>query len=883
MFVPLSFFNPLLLLLLEASVESKQTMASFGLVQGVENRDAEVTQVYGFDGQTVYESGNTPLYEVGNFLGGGAAGTVYECENSRTREHFALKILNPLGFKLVAPALLRKCVVAVKGVVLSSSETEKSAEISSENIWWLVDGSTKQYIAAYYSERQNCLKDLTLNQCIQIWGANPPVSEVDSQADMGNSNGDMIEIIDTQNGGNKVLVPRIPPKYADFVRRRDRIFREIKNMRKISTHVNVIRLEGVLELTQESKCTIFLVMELANGGELFDRIKIDCGTRETTARFFFQQLLEGVRHCHEQGVCHRDLKPENLLLQDGIMDEDTVLKIADFGFSARFAMEGSSIEKDTPQYKQKQEMMRQQHEQQVVHTGITPVAPPSFLEDYSPLRMLKSVVGSPFYVAPEVLQARGYDGPRADIWSLGVILYAMLAGNLPFGQELGTCKRFRHFCKWVREQQQRNETFWEEPDLEYPPWLFPAKFSALAKGLIVSMLHPDPNCRINVATAMQHPLCVKTPAEAAAAASKENIQSAGADTENDTEMATEDDKANIIELTAVASAMSIGNQGVEDEEYDDDDEDDDDDGGVFRMEEDGETDSRINAQDDVSSPPAPINTGGAATWNNHTPTEAKRIPQAYMSPSAAAAGATAKFASSYDNSSFGSPPPAPALVHSRSIDDLVIADEVSSPRDAFGNRFGDASTRSNTSESNSSSHSGRSQVQDPPAFSDLVKRSTRFLTTVPADQVLLKVQGLLEECRFQKTQTPLGFIGKVEMRWDIFRLEVWGLDTTGPPLCSLQLYQMPQDTSIAASPEPSRGYMAGSFDANNAGGAPRPLFLVEFIRDQLEIFAFKRFYQWVRQRVSELVKRDFAGVNYFEAQSPMVDSSLLAKYQQTNV
>tara|TARA_B110000090_G_C13212676_1_gene381506 strand:+ start:267 stop:551 length:285 start_codon:yes stop_codon:yes gene_type:complete len=94
---------------------------------------------------------------------------------------------------------------------------------------------------------------------------------------------------------------------------------------------------------------------------------------------------------------------------------------------------------------------------------------------------------------------------------------------------------------------------------------------------------------------------------------------------------------------------------------------------------------------------------------------------------------------------------------------------------------------------------------------------------------------------------------------------------------------MPQDTSIAASPEPSRGYMAGSFDANNAGGAPRPLFLVEFIRDQLEIFAFKRFYQWVRQRVSELVKRDFAGVNYFEAQSPMVDSSLLAKYQQTNV
>eukprot|EP00606_Chrysophyceae_sp_TOSAG23-5_P000266 GSChrysophyteH2.ASY1.ANO1.1371.1 assembled CDS len=108
-------------------------------------------------------------------------------------------------------------------------------------------------------------------------------------------------------------------------------------MRKTSNHVNVIRLQSVLELVQESKCTIFLVMELANGGELFDRIKIDCGTRESTAKYFFQQLLEGVQHCHAQGVCHRDLKPENLLLQDG--GEETVLKIADFGFSARFMMD----------------------------------------------------------------------------------------------------------------------------------------------------------------------------------------------------------------------------------------------------------------------------------------------------------------------------------------------------------------------------------------------------------------------------------------------------------------------------------------------------------------------------------------------------------------
>ena len=65
-------------------------------------------------------------------------------------------------------------------------------------------------------------------------------------------------------------------------------------MRKIVSHTNVIHLNGVLELLQESKCTIFLVMELANGGELFDRIKIDYGTREETAKVFFQQLLHAL-------------------------------------------------------------------------------------------------------------------------------------------------------------------------------------------------------------------------------------------------------------------------------------------------------------------------------------------------------------------------------------------------------------------------------------------------------------------------------------------------------------------------------------------------------------------------------------------------------------
>lgn len=125
----------------------------------------------------------------------------------------------------------------------------------------------------------------------------------------------------------------------------------------------------------------------------------------------------------------------------------------------------------------------------------------------SPMRILKSVVGSPFYVAPEVLQECGYDGTKADVWSMGVILYAMLAGNLPFAQDLASCQRFRHFCRWAREQRRRSPQYWQDEDLQFPEWLFPSRFSAQAKSLIVAMLHPDPQERISVNEAQYHPWC----------------------------------------------------------------------------------------------------------------------------------------------------------------------------------------------------------------------------------------------------------------------------------------------------------------------------------------------------------------------------------------
>lgn len=76
---------------------------------------------------------------------------------------------------------------------------------------------------------------------------------------------------------------------------------------------------------------IFIVLELITGGELFDKIVADTRFDEPTARFYFRQLIKGVKYCHSQGVCHRDLKPENLLL-----DEKSNLKISDFGLSALY-------------------------------------------------------------------------------------------------------------------------------------------------------------------------------------------------------------------------------------------------------------------------------------------------------------------------------------------------------------------------------------------------------------------------------------------------------------------------------------------------------------------------------------------------------------------
>lgn len=131
----------------------------------------------------------------------------------------------------------------------------------------------------------------------------------------------------------------------------------------------------------QSDTMIYLVTEYASNGEIFDHLVENGRMKEPEAARVFTQLVSAVDYCHLKGVVHRDLKAENVLL-----DKDMNIKLADFGFSNRYK-EGN---------------------------------------------FLTTWCGSPPYAAPEVFQGLEYDGPKADIWSLGVVLYALVCGALPF-------------------------------------------------------------------------------------------------------------------------------------------------------------------------------------------------------------------------------------------------------------------------------------------------------------------------------------------------------------------------------------------------------------------------------------------------------------------
>ncbi|RHY89145.1 hypothetical protein DYB35_008417, partial [Aphanomyces astaci] len=248
------------------------------------------------------------------------------------------------------------------------------------------------------------------------------------------------------------------------------IKKEISIMKMVRNR-HVVVLKEVLA----SRTKIFIVLELITGGELFDKIVSEGRFNEETARFYFRQLVNGVEYCHSQGVCHRDLKPgtfPNLLHLDSLhaavenllLDENGDLKISDFGLSALY--EGGG---------------------------------PDGAEG-SRASLLHTTCGTPNYVAPEVLADKGcvcvccirvagyahaccsYDGRAADVWSIGVILYVLLAGFLPFDEPTMSAL-FRKIQK---------------AEFSYPSW-----FTPRVKTLLNKILVPDPETRSSLADIQQ--------------------------------------------------------------------------------------------------------------------------------------------------------------------------------------------------------------------------------------------------------------------------------------------------------------------------------------------------------------------------------------------
>lgn len=191
---------------------------------------------------------------------------------------------------------------------------------------------------------------------------------------------------------NRITEEAVAVKIVDMKRAVDcpeNIKKEIC-INKMLNHENVVKFYG----HRREGNIQYLFLEYCSGGELFDRIEPDIGMPEQDAQRFFHQLMAGVVYLHGIGITHRDIKPENLLL-----DERDNLKISDFGLATVFRHNNRE-------------------------------------------RLLNKMCGTLPYVAPELLKRKEFHAEPVDVWSCGIVLTAMLAGELPWDQPSDSCQEY---------------------------------------------------------------------------------------------------------------------------------------------------------------------------------------------------------------------------------------------------------------------------------------------------------------------------------------------------------------------------------------------------------------------------------------------------------
>mmetsp|Transcript_73652 Transcript_73652/g.159357 ORF Transcript_73652/g.159357 Transcript_73652/m.159357 type:complete len:780 (-) Transcript_73652:189-2528(-) len=228
--------------------------------------------------------------------------------------------------------------------------------------------------------------------------------------------------------GERVAVKVLEKERIVEVADVERVAREV-HILKLIRHPHIVQLYEIIETRRQ----LYLIMEYASGGELFDYIVANGRVQEAEASRFFHQIIAGVEKIHAMHIVHRDLKPENLLL-----DEHRSIKIVDFGLSNVFRDE----------------------------------------------QLLKTACGSPCYAAPEMIAGHSYVPSLCDLWSCGVILFALVCGYLPF------------------EDQQTAELYKKILAASYRP---PKFISEAVKDLIAGLLTTDPSRRFTIPVIRSHP------------------------------------------------------------------------------------------------------------------------------------------------------------------------------------------------------------------------------------------------------------------------------------------------------------------------------------------------------------------------------------------
>ena len=240
--------------------------------------------------------------------------------------------------------------------------------------------------------------------------------------------------------------PNLDHKFLELV------LTEVQTMSQLS-HLNIVNLieyskDGVVEKKSGAKeHVIYIVLELATGGELFDYVATTGRFSDLIARFYFQQLLDGLNYVHSKGISHRDLKPENVLF-----DSKFNLKIADFGFAA--PVEG----RDGSGY-------------------------------------LRTKLGTESYMAPEIHMKKPYVGTSVDLFASAIILFIMVTQHPPFTR----AEPSDPFYRLLRAN--RADLFWKAHSKNKPEGFFSEEF----KHLITSMLSFDPSHRLSMEEVLSHP------------------------------------------------------------------------------------------------------------------------------------------------------------------------------------------------------------------------------------------------------------------------------------------------------------------------------------------------------------------------------------------